>query len=121
LSNKKNEPAHENLKKISYLLPISFFAFSLWILNKQLHSLQLNIILDSFSDIDLWKVLIAFIFTCLSYVALISYDVLAIRYIGKSVSYREILAPSFTSTSICRKFATLSIIFCPWSNSTGDK
>ncbi|MCC7576939.1 MAG: bifunctional lysylphosphatidylglycerol flippase/synthetase MprF [Methanomethylovorans sp.] len=97
---KKYTLAQEVLKKINYILPIAIFALSLWVLDRQLHSLQLNEILDRFSDISLSSVLIASVFTFLSYIALISYDFLAMRYIGQSVSYKEILRSSFTSTSI---------------------
>lgn len=97
---KKYTLAQKVLKKINYILPIAIFALSLWVLDRQLHSLQLNEILDRFSDISLSSVLIASVFTFLSYIALISYDFLAMRYIGQSVSYKEILRSSFTSTSI---------------------
>ncbi len=97
---KKNYQAQEILKKISYLLPIAIFALSLWVLDRQLQPLQLTEILVSFAGIEPLSVVFASAFTFLSYIALISYDFLAMRYIGQSVLYKEILRSSFTSTSI---------------------
>lgn len=113
MSSGKNEPTQEVLKKISYLLPIAIFALSLWVLDRELHSLQLNEILVSFPDIEPLSVVFASAFTFLSYIALISYDFLAMQYIGQSVSYKEILRSSFTSTSI-----SYSIGFNPLTSSS---
>lgn len=110
---KKNYFDQEVIKKISYLLPIAIFAVSLWLLNRQLHSLQLDEILKSFTSIEPSSVLLASMFTFLSYIALISYDFLAMRYIGQSISYKEILHSSFTSTSI-----SYSIGFNPFTGSS---
>lgn len=100
MGNRKNNHAQEILNKISYLLPIAIFALSLWVLDRGLQPLQLNEIQVSFTDIELWSVLFASAFTLLSYIALLGYDFLAMRYIGQSVSYKDILRSSFTSTSI---------------------
>lgn len=100
LIQKKKYKVQEILKKISYLLPIAIFALSLWVLDRQLQPLQLNEIMASFEGVEPSSVVFASAFTFLSYIALISYDFLAMRYIGQSVSYKEILHSSFTSTSI---------------------
>lgn len=97
---KKNYYAQKIIKKISYLLPIAIFTLALWVLGRELQPLQLDQISASFTDIGPLSVVFASMFTFLSYIALISYDFLAIRYIGQSISFKEILRSSFTSTSI---------------------
>lgn len=97
---KKNYHAQKIIKKISYLLPIAIFALALWVLDRELQPLQLDQIPASFTDIGSLSVVLASMFTFLSYIALISYDFLAMRYIGQSISFKEILRSSFTSTSI---------------------
>jgi len=91
---------HELFKKVSYFVPIVIFALSLLLLDSQLHHLRLKDILTSFSVISLLNILLALIFTVLSYIALTGYDLLALRYIGESVPYRKIAKSSFTSTAI---------------------
>lgn len=110
---KKKLLYQEILKKISYLVPIAIFALSLWLLNRQLRSLQLHEVLKSFTSIEPSSVVLASAFTFLSYIALISYDFLAMRYIGQSVSYKKILQSSFTSTSI-----SYTIGFNPFTGSS---
>jgi len=100
LIQKKNYHAQKIIKKISYLLPIAIFALALWVLDRELQPLQLDQIPASFTDIGSLSVVLASMFTFLSYIALISYDFLAMRYIGQSISFKEILRSSFTSTSI---------------------
>lgn len=82
------------------MLPIAIFALALWVLDRELQPLQLDQIPASFTDIGSLSVVLASMFTFLSYIALISYDFLAMRYIGQSISFKEILRSSFTSTSI---------------------
>ncbi len=82
------------------MLPIAIFTLALWVLGRELQPLQLDQISASFTDIGPLSVVFASMFTFLSYIALISYDFLAIRYIGQSISFKEILRSSFTSTSI---------------------
>lgn len=88
------------MQKVSYLLPIVLFALSLWVLDRQLQPLQLDHILMNFTDIGPLSMIFASVFTFLSYIALISYDLLAMRYIGQYISFKDILRSSFTSTSI---------------------
>lgn len=97
---KKKYQNQELFKKISYLIPIAIFAFSLWVLDRQLQPLHLTEIIRGFADFEPLSIALAFIFTLLSYIALIGYDFLAMQYIGQSVSYKKIIRPSFTSTSI---------------------
>jgi phosphatidylglycerol lysyltransferase len=75
----------ELFKKVSYLVPIGIFALSLLILDSQLHNLHLREMIKGFYVIPPQNILLAFIFTVLSYIALTGYDILALRYIDRSV------------------------------------
>jgi phosphatidylglycerol lysyltransferase len=46
-----------------------------------------------------WKVLLSFFFTLLSYFFLVLYDVLGVRYIGKKLAFRKCAAVSFTAST----------------------
>lgn len=98
---KKNSFRNLELQKaVSYLIPIVVFALSLAFLNMQLQLVQLQEVPSVFTELASGSILLALLFTFLSYMALMGYDFLAMRYIGQSVSYREIAKSSFTSTSI---------------------
>lgn len=87
-------------KVISYLIPIAIFTLSLAFLNRQLQLVHLQEVPSVFADLSPVSLLLSVLFTFLSYIALMGYDFLAMRYIGQSASYREIAKSSFTSTSI---------------------
>jgi len=96
----KYNPAINLLKKISYLLPIVIFSLSLITLHKQLHHISLEEIHSVFSHISSVDVFFVFVFTFLSYIMLICYDLLAMHYIGHWIPLEKTVKSSFISTSI---------------------
>ncbi|OPY18502.1 MAG: lysyl-tRNA synthetase [Methanomethylovorans sp. PtaU1.Bin093] len=89
-----------NLKKISYLLPIGIFALALVTLYKQLHHMHLEEIHNVFSHISSADIFLVLVFTFLSYIILSFYDVLAVNYINHWIPIDKIVISSFISTSI---------------------
>ena len=84
------------LSKLTSLLSLLFFALALWLLRRELADFRYKDIILFFHNLPAHRVAMALAFTALSYLALTGYDALALRYIGKRISYWKVALASFT-------------------------
>jgi phosphatidylglycerol lysyltransferase len=78
------------------LIAVALFAAALWVLHRELAGHNLGDIVAALRAIPASALLGAFALTVLSYLALIGYDFLALRYLGRSLSSSQIGLASFS-------------------------
>ena len=83
------------LSRLTPWLSLAFFALALWLLHGELKDFRYRDVIRFFDQLPASRVLLAVGFTIAGYFALTGYDTLAIRYIGKEVSYWKIALASF--------------------------
>ncbi|MBU2645264.1 DUF2156 domain-containing protein, partial [bacterium] len=88
------------LKYLLALIPLIIFPLVLWILYREMRSMQLSDILGAVYSTSLLNILTALVLTILSYLVLTFYDLLAVRHLSLQVPYRNVLVNSFISTAI---------------------
>ncbi len=96
-------PVFMKLKKIlniaSILIIITVFSLALWVLHNELKSVNYGQVKSYFNNTPLFKILLAVIFSFLSYFSMTFYDFFATKYVNHNVPYRNLFVPSFISIS----------------------
>ena len=85
------------VKKITPLLMVAVFGLAIWLLSATLADNKFLEISDYIAGLPLHQIISAVIFTAASYAMLVGYDILALRYVGKSVPLRAVALTSFIS------------------------
>lgn len=80
---------------------------ALWLLHHELQRYQLRDFLDSLAAIPSWKLWAAAALTSVSYVILVGYDLLGIRYIQQTMSIPRVALASFLSFTVGNSFGML--------------
>src|SRR5205823_2462615 len=88
---------------LPFLLGAVMFAVALWVLHRTLARYNLGQVQDELSALKPHQVLLALLFTGLSFVSLIGYEVSSLRLIGRrrQVSFPLLALASFVTQSIC--------------------
>jgi phosphatidylglycerol lysyltransferase len=87
----KIKPAH----LIGPLIAIGLFSLALRVLYRELGSLHYEDVLTEFSNLPIRHLVLAGLFTALSYLVLTLYDVLAMRYVNYPLPYYRVAMASF--------------------------
>ncbi|MGK7651304.1 lysylphosphatidylglycerol synthase domain-containing protein [Roseovarius sp. B08] len=112
-----NKPGNEGRKTASckrrwlgYVLAAAVTAFAVFLLYRTLSRYEWPELVDAVTSVSSGRLLVALAFTALSYLTLTGFDWLALRYVGRPLSYRQAAIASFTSLSIGHTlgFAALS-------------
>jgi uncharacterized membrane protein YbhN (UPF0104 family) len=80
----------QKYKRLLPLLGIVFFAIAATTLYHELRHERLQAILENIEQMPAHKMALAFLLTFLSYLVMTGYDVLALRYVGRRLSYARI-------------------------------
>ena len=83
------------LKIISPLIALALFSAALFVLHRELSTLQWEDITVALDSLPRSRIILAGVFTASSYLLLSCYDFLAIRYIGVHLAYWRIALASF--------------------------
>lgn len=89
------------------LIVCVLFSAALWLLHKELAAHHLSEFFSSVAALKRINVALAVVLTIASYVILISYDVLALRFLNKSVPAGTLVPISLASSAISNNFGTL--------------
>ena len=93
------EPNGTSLRWIGPLASLLVFGVVAFVLHRELAHLHTREILEELRQTPRAHVLIAFLFTTMSYWLLGFYDLLALRYLGKAVGYPRALMTSFIANA----------------------
>jgi len=100
------EARHALVVGVSLLL----FVAALWVLHRELTGIHLSDVLARLASVKPAALGLALAFTTASYLALIGYDALALRYAGRPLPYPRVALTSFVATAVGHNLgmATLS-------------
>ncbi len=76
------------------------FCVAIWVLHHELRQVHLRDVLHEFSVLPPFAILAAVGCTMVSFLAISGYDMLALRYLGRSLPYRMVAPVSLTATAI---------------------
>jgi phosphatidylglycerol lysyltransferase len=79
---------------------VALFALALWVLHRELASMHVAGLRLAMGRMGAADLLLALACTALSYWALTGYDVLALRYLDRSLPYRRVAMASFIATTV---------------------
>lgn len=89
------------LKKFTWpVIGLLTIGFSVWLLYKELRGLSLDDVWDSLVAIPASGWFFSFVATLVAYIALAGYDRIALRHLGRSVSFLFITLTSFTTYAL---------------------
>ncbi len=91
-------------------LPFFFFAVALWVLHYVMQSFRYQDVTAAIHGIPKRRIVWSCLFTCLNYVVLTFYDLLAFQYIKKVLSYGRIALTSFIGYALSNNTGSLAII-----------
>lgn len=97
-------------KIIAPIVALSLFLTAILILHRIVQHYHAAEIRNAFHAIAFPHLFLCLTFSCLSYLALSIYDLLACRYIGRPLSYRKILLTSFLSYAFANNTGSLAVI-----------
>ncbi|MBD2089218.1 UPF0104 family protein [Microcoleus sp. FACHB-1515] len=105
-----NKSASRLAAVLPALLGIGLFALSIWALHQELQHYQRFDLLQSLRSLPAAKLLLALTLTKLNYVAIATYDSIAVRYVRHPLPYRQTALVSGISTAVGNSvgFALLS-------------
>ncbi len=86
---------------------LSMLRVALWLLHRELRDYHLRDFVNSLAEIPVSKLWLAVGLTILSYVLLIGYDLLGIRYIRHPMSFSRIALASFLGYAVGNNFGNL--------------
>lgn len=82
------------------ILALALFCVAIWLLHGALASVRYQDVMAALSALTRGQVTAAAVLTVLGYLGLTGYDVLALRYIDKSVALRRTLVTSFVASAV---------------------
>jgi phosphatidylglycerol lysyltransferase len=88
------------LEIVGSVVAMVLFTVALWVLHRELAHHSLADIIAQLRSIPVPHLLLAFLFTVLSYLALSGYDMLALRYIKHPIEYPKVAMTSFITYAI---------------------
>jgi len=95
---------------IAPLVALILFLLAIMMLHRIVRHYHAAEISNAFHIMGAPQLLLCLAFSCLSYLALSIYDLLACRYIGKPLSYGKILLTSFLSYAFANNTGSLAVI-----------
>ncbi len=94
---KSSDKRFFNLQRLNPVIALILFSAALWVLHDALHQVNYHHILTQIRKIPTSHILSALGLTIVSYMAMTSYDLLAIRYIRHPLHKRKVILASFIS------------------------
>lgn len=86
-----------SLKKLTPLIGIILLGIAIFVIRREIAKHGLDEIMIYLRAIPAWQIGLAIVFMILNYTSLTMYDFLALRYVGKKISYPKIAMTSFIS------------------------
>ena len=86
----------KQLHWLKRLLPVALFSLALWLLRRELAELHFHHVLAFVAALPAHRLISAFVFTALGYLALAGYDLVAFRNAGLHFPFWKIGFSSFT-------------------------
>jgi uncharacterized membrane protein YbhN (UPF0104 family) len=93
-------PAPRLKRLLSIAVGVGLFGVSLWVLRRWFSHVSIDELALELETISRLNVVLAIIFTALSFVALVGYEYYAIRYVGRQISTPLLVLYSFITQSI---------------------
>ena len=87
---------------IGALISVIIVGIALWVINKTLHSININDVIKHLQDLSFGSIFIALILTAASYFVVTGYDVIALEHVRRRVPYpraASINLPAFCAAS----------------------
>ncbi len=85
----------KRVKWAGFVLGLVLFAIAIYVLRRELKTFSYDDIVFYVENIPPFRMGLGFLFTCLGYLVLTGYDVLAFRYIGHPLPFNKIATASF--------------------------
>lgn len=89
-----------SLKKLSIVIPVVLLPLAVWLGYRALEEHSFDDVMASIVAIPNLNLALALGFVAASYLCLTGFDALAVRYVGRSLAYRQVALTSFVSLSI---------------------
>jgi uncharacterized membrane protein YbhN (UPF0104 family) len=94
-------PGKKSVRRIAGVaLGLGLFAGALWLLQRELRAYDLQDIAEALGGIPNLRILMALGLTAANFMVLSQVDLLALRFIGRRISYRRVLFASFSGFAI---------------------
>jgi len=93
-------PAPHRHRWLILAIPATIFAAVIYVLHRELGALHVGDVLSHFRAIPAHNLALATVLTITSYWLLSFYDLLALRYLGRTVGYARVLMTSFVSYAL---------------------
>ena len=97
-------------KIIAPIVALTLFLAAVMILHRTVRDYHVAEIEKAFGTIAGPRLFLCGVFSCLSYLALSIYDLLACRYVGRSLPYKKVLLTSFLSYAFANNTGSLAVI-----------
>ncbi len=98
---------HVSSHLLGALVSVTVFAGALWLLHHELEHYKLSDVRESLSQLTAFQLVSAAGLTCLSYVILMGYDFLALRYVRHPLAPWQVAVTSFVSYASSNNFGAL--------------
>jgi len=89
-------------QRVSPVLDLLAFGIAVYVIDRILREYPPREILDAVITIPVTSVIAALVFTGLGYLALVGYDFIALRFVGRPLPLRTVLIPSFASFAVSK-------------------
>ncbi len=101
----KKASAQKTLLNVAKVLLIfGIVAGACWALSKQFKDVKVEEIIDGFHEIRAWKIGLALFLTCLYYLVLTGYDLIALQYMNKSISLFKVMVGAIIGYAVSHQF-----------------
>lgn len=91
-----------NIAKV--LLIFGVVAGACWMLTKEFKNVKVEEIIDGFHEIRAWKIGLALFLTCLYYLVLTGYDLIALQYMNKSIGLFKVMVGAIIGYAVSHQF-----------------
>ena len=94
-----NQVTKKLVVHIGALISILVVCVALWVMNKTLHSININDIIEHLRELSFWAIFFALILTAASYFVVTGYDVIALEHVGRRVPYPRAALSAFLAST----------------------
>jgi uncharacterized membrane protein YbhN (UPF0104 family) len=81
------------------LLTLGLFVAAIYVLRRELHEFTLHDVVHEFRSLPPWRLALAVALTALGYGALVGYDLVALRWIGRDLPLRRVAHAAFVGSA----------------------
>jgi phosphatidylglycerol lysyltransferase len=81
------------------LLATGLFVAAVYVLHRELHEFTVHDVVHEFRSLRVWRLALALLLSALGYGALVGYDLLALRWIGRALPLRRVVYAAFVGSA----------------------